>query len=113
MYNLLFVLCSDDKESACKAGDPGSIPESGRSPGEGKGYPLQYSDLENSIVHGLAKSQTQLSNFHFTSLVYIHTTNSLFIHQWTLRLCPCLVSNAAANTSMQIYLQDPDFYSCR
>ena len=37
------------KESACNAGDPGSIPGSGRSPGEGKGYPLQYSGLENSM----------------------------------------------------------------
>ena len=36
------------KES-CNAGDPGSIPESGRSPGEGQGYPLQYSGLENSM----------------------------------------------------------------
>ena len=35
------------KESACNAGDPGLIPGSGRSPGEGKGYPLQYSGLEN------------------------------------------------------------------
>ena len=55
------------KESACNAGDPGLIPGSGRS-GEGKGYPLQYSGLENSmdcIVHGVAKSQTPLSNFHF------------------------------------------------
>ena len=59
------------KESTCNAGDPGSIPGSGRSPGEGKGYPLQYSGLENSmdyIVHGVAKSWTQLSNFHFLSL---------------------------------------------
>ena len=37
------------KESACNAGDPGSIPRWGRSPGEGKGYPLQYSGLENSM----------------------------------------------------------------
>ena len=54
------------KESACNAG---SIPESGRPPGEGIGYPLQYSGLENSmdsIVHGVAKSQTQLSDFHFS-----------------------------------------------
>ena len=46
----------------------GSIPGLGRSPGEGKGYSLQYSGLENSmecIVHGVTKSQTQLSNFHF------------------------------------------------
>ena len=47
------------KESTCNAGDPGSIPGLGRFPGEGKGYPLQYSGLENSmdcIVHGVAKS---------------------------------------------------------
>ena len=45
-----------------------SIPGLGKSPGEGKGYPLQYSGLENSmdcIVHGVAKSQRRLSNFHF------------------------------------------------
>ena len=59
---------SADKESACNAGDLGSIPELERSPGEGKGYPLQYSSLENSmdcIVRGVAKSRTRLSNFHF------------------------------------------------
>ncbi len=51
---------SDGKESACNAGDLGSIPELGRSPGEGKGYPLQYSGLENSmgcVVCGVAKSR--------------------------------------------------------
>ena len=56
------------KETACNAGDPGSIPGSGRSPGEGNSYPLQYSGLENSmdcIVHGVAKSWTQLSDFDF------------------------------------------------
>ena len=56
------------KESACNVGDLGSIPGLGRSPGEGKGYPLQYSGLENSmdcIVHGVAKSWTRLSDFHF------------------------------------------------
>ena len=63
---------SEGKVSACNAGDLGSIPGLGRSPGEGKGYPLQYSGLENSmdcIVHGVSKSQTQLSNLHFTSLL--------------------------------------------
>ena len=47
------------KESACNEGDLGLTPGLGRSPGEGKGYPLQYSGLENSmdcIVHGIAKS---------------------------------------------------------
>ena len=61
MRNKGFPHSSVGKESACNAGDPGSIPGSGRSTGEGKGYPLQYSDLENSmdcIVHGVAKSQT-------------------------------------------------------
>ena len=56
------------KESA-NAGDLGSIPGLGRSPGEGNGHPLQYSGLENSvdcIVHGVAKSWTQLNNFHST-----------------------------------------------
>ena len=57
---------SDGKASACNAGDPGSIPGLGRSPGEGNGNPLQYSCLENPLdkgawlatVHGVAKSQT-------------------------------------------------------
>ena len=66
---------SDGRESACNAGDLGSIPRLGRSPGEGKGYPLQYSGLENStdfIVHGVTKSRTRLSDFHFTSLhIYV------------------------------------------
>ena len=51
---------SDGKESACNAGDLGSIPGLGRYLGEGKGYPLQYSRLENSmdcIVHGVSKSR--------------------------------------------------------
>ena len=43
---------SDAKETACKAEDLGLIPGSGRSPGEGKGYPLQYSSLENSMDRG-------------------------------------------------------------
>ena len=61
---------SDGKESACNAGDPGLIPGLCRSPGEGSGYPLQYSFLENSMdrgawqvaVHGVKNSWTQLSN---------------------------------------------------
>ena len=59
--------------SACNAGDPGSIPGLGRSPGEGNGNPLQYSCLENPMdrgawwatVHGVAKSRTRLSDFTF------------------------------------------------
>ena len=56
---------SDSKESVCNAGDPGLIPGLGRSPGEGNGYPLQYSCLGNPMdrgawqVHGVTKSQTK------------------------------------------------------
>ena len=67
-FDLGFPCGSAGKESACTAGDLGSIPGLERSPGEGKGYPLPYSGLENSmdcIVHGDTKSQTQLSDFHF------------------------------------------------
>ena len=64
---------SAGKESTCNAGDLGLISGWGRSPREGKGYPLQYSGLENTmawIVHGVTKSQTQLSDFHFHSFAY-------------------------------------------
>ena len=73
----MLVLCtafpdsSVGKESTCNAGDLGSIPGLGKAPGEGKGYPLQYSCLEHSmdcVVHGVAKSQTQLINFHFCTV---------------------------------------------
>ena len=63
------------KESACNAGDLYLIPGLGRSPGERKDYPLQYSGLENSldcIVHGVTKSRTQLSDFHTIHCVYIY-----------------------------------------
>ena len=63
---------SAGKESACNVGDLGLIPGLGRSPGEGNGYPLQCSGLENSmdcIIHGVAESQTRLRDFH--SLVSI------------------------------------------
>ena len=71
---MCFPCGSDGKESACNVGDPGSIPGSGRSPGEGNGDPLQCSDLENSMdrgawwatVHGVAKSQTLLRDYIFT-----------------------------------------------
>ena len=72
---------SDGKASAYNAGDLGSIPGSGRSPGKGNGNPLQYSCLENSVdggawqatVHGVAKNRTRLSDFTFTET---HTTES-------------------------------------
>ena len=70
-----FPCGSAGKGSACNVGDLDSIPGLGRFPGEGKGYPLQYSGLENPmdcIVHGVAKSQMRLSDFHF--LYYSMTT---------------------------------------
>ena len=116
-------LCFPDSSSACNAGNPGSVFGWGRSPGEGigyplqfswaplvaqlvknlpampetwvqslgwedslpgegKGYPLQYSGLENSInciVHGVAKSWTRLSDFHFTCILYFCTSEPLLI----------------------------------
>ena len=73
-YTDLFPGRSDGKAPANNAGDPGSIPDLGRSPGERNGNPLQYSCLENPMyrgagwatVHGVEKSQTRLSDFTFT-----------------------------------------------
>ena len=60
-----FPCGSAGKESTRNAGDLGVIPGLGRFPGEGKSYPLQYSGLDPCIVHGVAKSPTQRSDFHF------------------------------------------------
>ena len=68
-----FSESSVGKESASNAGDSCSISGSGRSAGEGKGYPLHYSGLENSMdceAHGLTRSWTQPSNFHSLQLYY-------------------------------------------
>ena len=70
MHSTGFPGGSEVKESASNAEDPGSIPGSGRSPGEGKGYPLQYSCLENPMnrgacqatVHSVAKESYQFSS---------------------------------------------------
>ena len=76
-YFLLEYSVSDSKESACNAGDLGLIPGWKRSPGEGNGYPLQSSCLENSLnrvvwwaaVHGVTNSQTCLGDW-LTQLIY-------------------------------------------
>ena len=73
------------QESTCNAGDPGSIPGSGRSTGEGKGYLLQYYGLENSrdcIVHGVINSGTLFATFTFKMGLMLLL--SLFIR---VRLC--------------------------
>ena len=81
------LLCgSAGKESACNVGDLGSIPGLGRSPGEGKAYPLQYSGLENSMdfVHEIAESWTRLNDFHFPLIftfqrpIWLLTTRQLW-----------------------------------
>ena len=79
-----FPCDSASKESTCNAGNLGSISGLGRSPGEGKGYSLQYSDLENSMdcrVHGVANSWTRLRDFHFTKF------SEFNCHGW-LTQCP-------------------------
>ena len=80
------------KESSCNAGDLGLIPGLGRSPEEEKGYPLQYSDLENSmdcIVHGVAKSQTWLSDVHFPfHLLWSDRIECPDFHFWMLSFKP-------------------------
>ena len=87
-WNLGFPAGSEVKASACNAGDPGSIPGSGRSPDEGNGNPLQYSGLGNpmdrgawwTIIHGVAKSWTQLSNKHLSSkIIQLSLRNSLHV----------------------------------
>ena len=74
LEQITLLLCgSAGKESACNAGDLASILGLGRSPGEGKGYPLQYFGLENSmdcIVHVVTKSRTRLNHFHFHFLFF-------------------------------------------
>ena len=85
---------SAGKESTCNEGDLGSIPGLGQSTREGKGYPLQYSGLESSmdcIVHGVAKSQTWLSNFHFTLAI---------LNLWWVGIMLVLSSGAACYTNI-------------
>ena len=89
-------LGSADKESACNVGDLGLIPGLGRSPGEGKGYPLQYFGLENSmdcIVHGVTKSRTQLSDFrsHFQDPLSCSLSSSVSVSMFPCSSAPfCL-----------------------
>ena len=84
---MVFPGGSEVKASACNAGDLGSIPGSGRSPGEGNGNPLQYSCLENPMdrgawwatVHGVTKSWTRLSNFSLNVLTHMP---ALWVWTW-------------------------------
>ena len=99
MLKLDFPGGSDSKNSACKIGDLCLIPGSGRSSGEGNVYPLQYSCLENSVdkrawratVHGVAKTQTQLSDNTFCSVQFSRSvvSNSLRPHELQHARPPC------------------------
>ena len=85
-----FPAGSAGKECTCNAGDSSSIPGLGRSPGEGKGYPLQYSGLENSmdcIVDGFTKSWMRLRDSHF----HFQTPHRNGITQY-LSFCVWLIS---------------------
>ena len=59
---MVFPDSSVGKESTCNTGDPSSVSGLGRSPGEGKGYPLQYSGLENSMNHTVCESDSWVAN---------------------------------------------------
>ena len=100
-YVKVFPGGSEVKASACSAGDLGSIPESGRCPGEGNGNPLQYSCLENPMeggawqgtVHGVAKSRTPLSDF--TSHTSLQSTQvQTIVH---------ILSNSRAIKTLNVY----------
>ena len=82
------------KASAYNVGDPDSIPELGRSPGEGNGSPLQYSCVENpmdrgawrALVHGVAKGRTRLSDFTLTYFHYFILFMAVFLEFYFLTL---------------------------
>ena len=98
----------DGKESACSAGDLGSIPGSGRSPGEGRGYPLQCSCLENSIdcvVQGVTKSHmTEQLSFHFTVFTLLIIVSDLCLWPATFLYCyPYLALVEIMLTSYKMY----------
>ena len=81
LKKICFSCGSGGKESTCNAGNLGLIPGLGRSPGEGKGCPLQYSGLESSmdcIFYGVAKIQTQLCDFHFHFYKIVMTVSRPF-----------------------------------
>ena len=92
-----FPCGSAGKESTCNVGDLGLIPGFGRSPGEGKSHPLQYSSLENSldcIVHGITKSWTRLcgTHFHFTFPINSINLNKMInINIYMYIYTPCTI----------------------
>ena len=113
-YKIFYFICSRGlgfpcgsvgKESNCNVGDLGSTPALGRSPGEGKGYPFQYSSLENSmdcIVHGVAKRRTWLSDFHFHfKEVYFVTLYIVHFYTCSVQFSRSVVSNSLRPHELQ------------
>ena len=89
IWNLGFPGGLAGNKSAYNVGDLGLIPGLGRSPREGKGYPLQYSGLKNSmdcIVHGVTKSRTWLSDFHihFEMAQLSFASRDMDLRCWTI-----------------------------
>ena len=90
------------KKSACNVGSLGVIPGLGGFPREGKGYSLQYSGLENSmdcIVHGVTRSQTQLSDFHFHRTVDAFAFNYYPIRWKAMDVWPFILHTLALTVS--------------
>ena len=91
---------SDSKESVCNAGDLSSILESGRSPGEGNGYPLQYFCLENSINRGTWRATIRIHlilRYIFWCMLYV------LCAQWCLTLCDPLVCSLPGSSVHGIF----------
>ena len=112
-----FICGSAGKESACNVGDLGLISGLGRSPREGKDYPVQYSGLENCmdcIVHGVAKSQTRLSDlhFHFTVWQEAYTIIYLQYQKNKEQTFSCAVSKFAAHVTVHAYCGQDSHIEC-
>ena len=100
---LSFLCDSAGKESTCYVGDLGLIHGLGRSPGEGKGYPLQYSGLENSMdytVHGVTKSRTWLSDFHFSLPKYDNNKIIIILYFTVIKVMNVVFSKIFYYTNM-------------
>jgi len=106
-------LGSGGKESACNGGDLGSIPGLGRSPGEGKGHPFQYSGLENSmdsIVHGVTKSWAWLNDSLFTLESVMLSNHFILFHP--LLLWPSIFpSMKVFSNELAVCIRWPNYWS--
>ena len=105
MADMGFPGGSDHKESDCNMGDPGSIPGSGRSPGEGSGCPLQYSCLENSMDRGVWWATVHgITELDMTE--QFNTFNTLVTVKWIRRKNAQSGSKAAEATSLALKATD-------